>query len=333
MFLPGLHDQATVKEIISSSMWPVFVQAYNLSNQKVRVGLIKRSTLNLVSAIDVVDQYGLRIGSVSVDGGAMHFGVYNNPTAQGVPGDQSWSRVKSTNVKYIVRKLKDGNSDASRGLTEGLETSDGFFNKTIWEMVHDALNHGRSFRDREIHVSVPSELATMLLRVFKGDMDRHTVGTMELAAVDTLFEQYCRKRDGSTEAFLNTCRLFGGEKWIFLPDICGGVLVAAINKQPIIDLLNRYRATDSFPTPASANFVHYSVEPCWYKSMDDVPENYRRDIEMQLTMLKLHRRSEKMIPEMLEENVSNGTNVYFDVGAAFHISYGDNPIILLDKSL
>jgi len=303
-FLTDVYDDVTKKEIMSSRFWPIIVASINHikdSTDSLVVGGIKRfSDSSVISSVTLTNRAGLNVVSMYADStdpkSTIHFGGVYEATRQNGHHNIHDS-VKSNNVKYIIRKIKDPQGDPINTLNNRWAEAKNYFAEQVSALISRGLRNGGA---------IGSEIRITL------NLDKHKKA---LTCAEDIKQ------------------MFGNDKWVLLSDMNhGAVIVGAVSRQPLADAVNIFMKTGELPVIHKFKYIDAVVPFKRYKSFNDIDEDIRRDIEMQLTMLKLHTKSDgPLVPT--SDSMQHGEHVYTDLGAMTSGSYMTSPLIIVDKTI
>jgi len=306
VFFKDQHDQVTKTRFLQSPLFPIFVAAYNSTGGELRVGAIKydrsEGAYQTTWKTMFVSQEGFPVGMVSAkinDSGQNSSFSYHAFSGVAESFGASTSLLTTTNPRYLQSKLSSSSThdvltwlrrsarDARYAVGEGIRTLiDNFIDK----------NYGESLSSRP-RININDEVGTCLANIVMGNMSLNDIPTNTRASFDRAFKEYEEKKAKFSAAIDKAKGFITGDKWILLPSLNEGVYVGAIIGDHIKDALDTYVTTGCMPSTDKFNYTNYSVAPQWYKSMQDIPEEYRNELEYSLAMLKVHRNSSDMIPK------------------------------------
>ena len=106
-------------------------------------------------------------------------------------------------------------------------------------------------------------------------------------------------------------------------------MLGAIFSKPMLEALDQYCNGQCLPHNGKLfSYVKEVVPFKWCKSLEHVPEQIKSELEYSLVMLKTHRASDQMIPEIEMDTF------WFDVGcysSGTQKGFNVSPVILLAK--
>jgi hypothetical protein len=336
-FLAGLHDDATRKEIQASRFWPIIVAAINQvkdPDDSLVVGPIERFTLTKsLKSVDLVTRAGLRVCAVYRDDedpdGCIAFGGINEPHRLGGPWSCMHVAVASKNVKYIVRKIKYQDSDPYYAIHNRWRDTKQFLSYQLNCMMERAV---RSNGVMPENINIPGYAATALVKAYMGEINKIDIPQHIVTQIETQYREYVNKKEKAKDCVSNLRQMLNNDKWVMLSDMDGAVIVGAISKRNLQAALDSYELSGEIPDHNKFTYIDAIVPFKRYPSFDAIEDDIRRDIEMQLTMLKIHTNSDK--PPLLTANdTERGHRVYADIGVMVSSDYSRSPVVVVDKTV
>lgn len=334
MFYRGMstpHEQAVLQ---ASNLWPAIVATLNESEGRLQVGQIIVNSYKQVQSVEMVTDEGLRVCSFSVINNnpvEYVFNTISDPDSNG----NGWARLKTKRVKYMASRIRKKDSETNRELRDQILSASKFFNKKLGEVFenifHKHIEQPRWSSSRVGLVSMETSLSTLLLRLVKNDITYHEIGAAERALIDNKFNELKKGMGKLTTAYSAIEEFFYNDKWCLISHVNQGFLVGAISNQPMLAAVAKMRAdnTSEVPDSDSFSYAHKIVPFGWYKSLSDLPDAMRKDIELQLTMLKTHRNVQELFPTNTEGGHS--FDMWTDVGACCKGNWSESKFILIDK--
>ena len=337
-FLQDLHDNATKKEVMDSRLWPIIVAAINQikdSHDSLVVGEVTRFDDNKhIEGVTLTNRTGLGVVGMHMESfnpkANIYFGGVSEPH-RNKPGYIAIGEVKSTNVKYIVRKIKTPHTDPSVVLTNRWGDAKNLIGKKLERMLESGLN--KSSSNNTISRGLSNEAIDALVKMYMGDMSKMDAPQSVLAHIESRYHAYVDLQRKARDRAVDIRQMFNNDKWVLLSDMPNNsVIVGAVSRQPLQAAVNNYISTGSLCSTPNFKYDEIVVPFKWYKSFTDIDDDIRRDIEMQLTMLKLHTKSDKSIIPT-SEITETGYNIYPDIGAMTYNHYLESPVIVMDKTV
>jgi hypothetical protein len=309
MFLPNtmMDDENLRKELISSPLWPIVVAIYGAAECKVRVSDFGFADKHKVC---LSTEHGFPIANAIYDptpaeqrsDNAYAFVIYANnnlfTSTRYLPNGSAALYTESQ--RYAVQKISRGPHDVRSAILNSIA----HLQKSLGELVRPIIDHvvdrsyGSSLTGRPTF-SIPNSLTHVMLNVFMNNMDRSEVPLKHMSEVQSFYETYKTKQQKFDDA-LNIARsLFQGEKIIFFPNVREGVIVGKTNMLPALAAIDEYHKGEWLPQTGTFAYmpeVGFSVPLRWYQSIHHIPQDLRKELEIQLVMLKAHTNSDQLVP-------------------------------------
>lgn len=342
MFYQGMNTVQQQKALQGSPLWSAVIAVLNEGKDKLQIGPIKvEDNSNRVSDVTIVTNEGLRISALSVtynrqDGEIVpvyHFGEHSSPDSDG----NGWGRIKSTRVKYIAGKIRKENTEVNDSIKSAMKSADNFINNKLQTVLQDMISTYAKQENRfgspsKQTISLDSDISTLLLRLVKNDISLGQLTLEQRALIDQKHAELLQKILAYDHAYDECEWFFCNDKWCVITEINGGIVVGAISKHPMVAAIEKMRKSGEGVAPDSDEFAYAlkTVPFAWYKSLNDLPEEIKSSVEMELTMLKTHRNVDELIPK---DTVERGHRVAFwgEMGACCLSTWGNSKFILLDK--
>ena len=338
IFLDDQHSQADKDVFIRSPLFPVFVSAYNSTGGGIRVGLFDYN-IDADAArwrINVVTPQGFIVGMIKgqanyVTGDQSYeYATVMNGLAD--PRGSSHTVLHTSNSRYLLNKLsaKSNHEAASylrRYTKEAGRVVDNFIYSTVDGLIDKKFGE-RISRSPAVYLS--PNLDTYLARVAMGEVTLNDMPMDMRTELDTKFSDYKTKREKFWQATNFVKDFIKGGKWLYINNINGGVVVAAIAADNTEKAIDGYQDGLSLAGAEAGGYAQYSIEPKWYPSHDAIPEEYRRELDYGLMMLKVHTKSEGHIPK-LEMRFSTELKIWDEIGAAMCEQNGGVAMLMLQR--
>lgn len=338
-FLQGLHDDVTKKEVMDSRFWPIIVAAINQikdSHDSLVVGdVIRFDGSKHIKGVTLTNRIGFSVAGMYAESHGpktnINFGGISDPNNNVPTAVNIWGAVKSSNVKYIVRKIKTPNTDPHNVLVNRWSDAKNFIGNRLERMIDSAL--GKIGSNRLGKITLNNDAVIALAMMHMGDMSKMEAPQSVLAHIESQYRAYVDQRKKVRDYAADIRQMFSNDKWVLLSDMFdGSVIVGAVNGQPLQAAVDKYISVGSLPSNPAFKYDEIVVPFKWYKSFADIDIDIRRDIEMQLTMLKLYTKSDKSIIPA-SGSMESGYNVYPDIGAMTQSYTCESPIIVMDKTV
>jgi hypothetical protein len=333
VFFKNQHTPEQKAKFLRSPLFPVFVSAYNTAEGVIRVGEIREyaTAQKTNTKVMLVNDYGLGVGVLeSHTGDQLDVNdsfTYHSVTSAISSSFQSMNRlIMTSNPRYLQSKLSSkSDHDAATWLRRSAKEAKEAIGATVRTMVDrcvDAAN-GESIGAKPV-IKVSERISTYLSLVVMGKMALNEVPASIRAQFDDAFRAYMQRQEKFEGALRIAEEFVSGEKWLLIPSLNNGVFFAAINGETIKPNIRAYQSAGHLDMDVS-RYTDYTIKPEWYPSMQDIPEQYRTELEYSLTMLKTHRNSNDMIPVI--DSWSDKTE-WREIGAAMYNSHSGKMLML-----
>lgn len=319
IFLEGQNTVANRNMFVASPLFSVFASLYNRSEGQVKVGLIKtmksvQTGAEFICEVSVVTHMGFPIASLEnqdKDYNSLSFSVHHS-----VLGDYNFNsaRLRTTNPKYLQNRLsRNSTHDAAQSFDSRLSRAKTIINEVVRRMVDHSidkkfgsnLSGAPMFDSRGIS---PPALITFLARHFMGEVQSTQMTQSQRHEFTNMFNKYAEAREKFRVALKDTAEMVSTEKWIYITNLNGGVLLGAIRPEPMSVALERYMSEGELPGEGAFNYVQETVPFKWYPSFDHIPDEHRQQLEFSMVMLKAHTNSAEMLPS------GHGEYFYYELG-------------------
>ena len=334
MFLPNtmMDNEALRKDAVRSPLWPIAVAIYGATEGRVRVAEFKApnswgAALDIGHNMVLSTVHGFSVANLNYDPRAKELrsedetaftvqavsSIFRESESSGFGG----SKLCTNTQRYAVQKMAKGSHDVHNEICSAVLSVERTMSEHIRDIIDNAMDstYGGSLSGRPT-VSVPREFSHTLIKAFMGDFDRSSIPCSVTDKIRSLYDtinQIDQKFDNS----LTTVRsMMEGDKIIFFPNIRGGVVVGKTNTAPISAALDIYSSGTHLPYADKFAYmpeVGFSTPLRWYKSMQDLPSDLRKELEIQLVMLKSHIGCDNLVPTYTD---INGKPFWPEIGAA-----------------
>ncbi len=323
-FYDGMTTEAARKDAMTSPMWPIVVAAMNACDGGLRVGTMKQHD---GSRIELVNSCGFMVARVHTERGVYYFNTYNDGTSV----TNGCQRIKSKRPKYIAQQLKkpkddDEGSELYDELRESLRVADLTPNNIMCEFLNNTVRSMYGERSAPT-ATVSDEMATILLRMYMKEMHPSEVDAADQIKFDNVYKKYCEKRNKLHESFTVVRDLFSKDKWVLIYDyLNNSVIVGALSRHPAQAAVDLYIREGAFRSPNAFSYAHIVHPFQWYPNFDAIPDDIRKELEIQLMMYKVNTNSEHLLPR-----VTHGLKLWAEGGMAINSDWGDAPVVIMDK--
>jgi hypothetical protein len=318
VFMEGQNTAANRTMFVSSPLFPVFASLYNRSEGQIKVGLLSVvktvDGYEFVKDVPIVTQLGLPIAVLenqNSDYNDLSFSVLHNPL-----GDYNFrsARVRTTNPKYLQNRLsRNSTHDAANAFDARLHRTKNLMNETVKNMIDrsidkkfgSSLSGAPSFDSRKM---ASDSLITFLARHFMGETHTTEMSPVQRHEFTNMFSKFTEAREKFKNALKDTADMVSTEKWLYLTNVNGGVILGAIRPEPMSVALDKYMSDGELPSETQFAYMQESVPLKWYPSYDHIPEEHRVELEFSMVMLKAHTNSAEMLPS------NQGEHFYYELG-------------------
>lgn len=332
IFMEGQNTVADRNFFVSSPLFPVFVSVYNRASGKVRVGLLKtRQSANgktYISEVPIVTPLGLRIASL--DNASSEYDALSFNICSDFLGRSTTNALRTSNPKYIQSRMSASSvHDCATVFDSNLSNSADTFNRLIRVMIDSSIDNklGRGSSGAPRFSSqhhLDASLATFLARYFMGEVTQLDMNARDRTQFDAMFKKYIEEREKFKNALADTLDMVSTEKWVYIKDVNGGVILGAIRPEPMCAALDKYMFAGVLPHLSSYSYVQETVPFKWYPSFDHIPEEHREALTFSMVMLKAHTGSADMLP-------TEGTHYYYELGAYCKCLHNYSSVYVLTK--
>lgn len=329
-FYEGMSRVEDRKRLMTHEIWHPVVAAINASKGKLRVGTFDPT---YAMTVDLVNEMGFLAASVCLSGKKYSFETHTNP----ISTRSGYDVCKSTRAKYISTKIRapknpnDEESDAYVRLEDAVNRSCNAVNSFAAQALEVVRKHINPHTTIPV-VNLSSECTTLLTRIFMKDLHPAEVDQSQLAYIEQQYKNYLDKCDKLSNMFTGAKDFFSQDKWVVVNNYRkvnaqDTVIVGAISRHPILAALEKSLKDDSLPHAYQFTYADITVPFKWYTSFDAVPDEIRKEIEVQLVMNKLQAGRETLLPS---ENTHRDT-VWLEGGALMLGDYSAGTVMFLDK--
>jgi len=293
MFLLAQSTPQERRTFINSNLFPVAVAIYNCTDKRVLVGDIKSST-----PIKMVTPSGFTVCRLTR---ADNEFMVSTTTA---PDDDLFygTVLRSKNPNYLRSKLTKGsNHPAFTSLMEAVNLAENLFSYKLRGMIDSGVDlmFGRGLMQRpSFEADNLCKMASFLADVAMGKTTMLQMPAHLRQEFDTSYSTYeasSIKFDKTIDEFK---KMFESGMWVLSIRPHGEVVLSAISTEGVNTALDAYKSGSKLPSYTDHNYATYTLNPTWYPSYEAVPEEYRRELDYRLILLKAHLNSESLIPDL-----------------------------------
>lgn len=316
IFMEGQNTVENRNLFVSSPLFPSFVSLYNRAAGRVKVGLLKTRQSpegeNYISEVPIVNGLGFRVASLNNSN--RKYDSLSFETMLSAFSKYGNTMLTTSNPKYIQSRLSaKSNHDAAARFDHTLSAINNAINSMIRNMVDSAIDKkfGKTITAVPMFFDgtfVSKSLITFLARYFVGEVTQSELSACMRNEFNSLFNTYCDNRSKFAAALADTRDMLSTEKWVYITNVNGGVVLGAIHSEPMCEALDRYTSEGKLPSELET-YARESVPFKWYPSFDDIPEDYRKALTFSMVMLKAHTGSAEILPTEV------GEKFYYELGA------------------
>lgn len=337
IFYDGTHDDAAKARVMKSSVWPVLVALYSFSEKQLQIGPVHYSDGSTDNLYHLLTRSGVPAAAVRHCGDMID--VMNaDRMIHGSKIDTHYpysTRISSNNPRYIVSKLNpSSNHEAKVCLNNAIKASRNAFRNALRSSLDSAVDvlAGRSVTKPKIR-GLENEGMTALYDLAMGAVSKSDIDPVILAEITKVYDahnvamtQFVKDVDRATD-------MLHSDKWVVANGVLGGLVVGAITSKNLINAYNTYKRSGTLPDHESHNYDEAVVPFKWYKSVEDMPEALRSELEASAVMLKAHTNSTGLLPEVANSKTHNTTCVWESLEAFGYNSWNTNgtDIVVFNK--
>lgn len=313
-----MESQNTVVDrtlFVSSPLFAPFAALYNRAEGKIKVGPLVTTVdpdgTRWVKSAPIVSALGLNVAEFVNYGSAYNnlvFNTYHNPFNSNFTSN----RMRTGNPKYFQSRLSRNSSHEVAGsFDSSLRRTNTVFNSTIWQMISSSIS--KKFGDSDMPVfdrrnAADDHMITFLAKYFAGEVQQSEMSNRHRTEFDNMFARYKEKCVKFKNALKETYDMVSTEKFFYVPDMNGGVLLGAIRPEPMCAALDTFTATNRLPMCHEFNYIQETLPFKWYPSHEHIPEDIRQQLDFSVVMLKAHTGSANSLPK------NHGEQHYYELG-------------------
>ncbi len=305
LFVEGQHTPQDIQKFSRSPLFPIAATIYNTVDKALRVGHIEyrasgASELNHIDPdkTDMTAYFctpeGLTVAKAICRTGQFSFhttlDVLSSGTSMGSPD------LTTTNANYIRAKLsKSSNHPALSSLQACIRSAQTVISHKLRgitdSLVDKFFGNGVSRRPT---IEFSSAEATYLADIVMGKATSMDIPPADWQGIEIKYQAHSHRAAKFDSAIEQAREAFDGDKWVFIPEINGGVMLGAIRSDGVQKALDAYRLGNYLPSHESTEhtYANFVIPLKWYPSVEALPEDYKRELDYALVMLKAHRGSE-----------------------------------------
>lgn len=317
IFLEGQHTPEQKLAFTRSPLLSIALALYAASDKTVRVGYIRRY-FNEVREARIVTPEGFNVARISYDGtDDLEFAcqVASDNTSA------SWGggAIESKNRHYVCKHLaKDSKHPVAKALRRTLAAAPKTVASILRRVVDSTVNdfYGNDERSHRAHLTFSSETEAFLAHIAMGKATMAQMPREMRQEFEAKYRTYEARSARFNTAISKAKEFYDRSKWGLVRDINDGIILFAIDNQPVVSALDIYNNSGSLPD-ADHSLVQYVVPPKWYPNYDAIPEEYRRELDYALMVLKTHAGGTTHFDGMFpSHNDIFKAKIWGDIGAA-----------------
>lgn len=319
LFFSGVNSQPENAELLASPILPAVIAAYNKSGRTLRVGKIHKNSGRLV--IPMVTDLGFSAlhimcnhNCTPVEYGAR---IVLTPLSSVEHTSYGADGILTTNPRYMVNKLVNDNHSLSSSFIDNLANVNNLLNRIIYttidRIVDRSFGEGIASKPMVNGSKLTSGAVTFLVRMFSGEVSVAEAPASMRSELSKVFEEYTLRNSKFIKAIDDTKDFFSGEKFVFLNQVNGGVVLGAIRPEPAHAALEIYKSGAALPFTSTHSYTEAPTVPFkWYPSIESIPEDLQRELNYSLLMFKEATHSSDLLGGDFR-----GQRINMDVGGYF----------------
>jgi hypothetical protein len=315
LFLEGQHSLTDKQNFLRSPLFPVVATMYNTTDRKIRVGHVVSNQVStsadpkstIMSAM-ITTPEGFMVGKVRYNRGTFDFATVSD----GVTDPSSNILISTASANYLRAKLsKTSDHVAASWLRRVADDAIHCVSNVIRSISDIAVDraYGKSISGRPM-IRYDDDTTTFLSNVVMGKTTMLQMPAEMRQVFDKKYDEYTISNNKFEEAIEKVKNFFDQGKWVLINEVNNGVILGAITPDGAISGLDIYKSLNGLPHGGAHNFAPFSLRPKWYPSYDAIPEEYRRELDYGLMMLKVHRNADSTATD------PNVHDIWMDIGAA-----------------
>jgi hypothetical protein len=326
LFLPNMHTKESMAATTRHPVWPIAVACYGVGEGKAVIGQVTANTIRIVNRL------GFYVAELQENKGNENSEYYVKMASGATNAQFSTYSIVSKNIRYIVNKLgKNSVHPVKSAIMGRIHDAETFINDKLGSMLNDGLNQISDVKPRGTPmINFPDSVATALMLLCKGVLKPEDMTSNFLSVIDEKYKQYVSQAGNFKKVITDAREFFNEDKWFLINGISGGAVLGAIGKQPILAMLDKIEQENSLSInrPDRYSYLDTLLPFRWYKSLDDIPEEIKPQVNMQLMMLKTHTNNSTLLPEHTE---MQGHKFWPGVGAVVGREWGGASYLVFTK--
>lgn len=305
LFVEGQHTPQDMQKFSRSPLFPIAATIYNTVDKALRVGHIKYTALS-ASELDHIDPAkthmtaylctpeGLPVAKVTCKTGQFSFHTTYDVLSSGTSMGSPDLTTKSAN--YIRAKLsKSSDHPALSSLQACIKSAQTVISQKLRNITDSLVDtfFGAGVSHRPT-IEFSRAEGTYLADIVMGKATSMDIPPTVWQEIETKYQAHSHKAAKFDSAIEQAREAFDGDKWVFIPEINGGVMLGAIRPDGVHKALEAYQFGNYLPSHESTEHIYadFVIPLKWYPSVEALPEDYKRELDYALVMLKAHRGSE-----------------------------------------
>lgn len=312
LFLEGQHTPQDIQKFSRSPLFSIAATLFNTTDKALRVGHVEYDSQPHYNHIDpdktnmtacLCTTEGLTVAKIACCAGNFSFYTTFDATTSTSMGNPE---LTTTNSNYIRSKLsKSSKHPALINLHNAIKAARTVIASKLRHIIDgltdDFYGGGVSHRPR---LDLDEKYITFLADIVMGNKTKESVRPSDWTVFEDAYQKHCQKTTKFDSAIDQVREAFDGDKWV-LVHVNRGVALGAIRYDGVQKVLDAYQSGDWLPACDNSeyNYANFTIPLKWYPSYEAIPEDYKRDVDYALVMLKAHRgaaaeEDNNMIPQV-----------------------------------
>lgn len=338
--------------LMRNDLWHIVVAAMNVAPKEMKVGAIKfHQDQDTAVEVELLNNVGFLVGhAMAAPSYRGRKTVMKHRLKLSLINDafslRSSGGLSSTRAKYVAGKIRSKSDPTLRdSIIRAVHQSKFAPHAIVNRAAHMVLRklNGDRAPQTPLAGSLGESLVTQLVRMFVDDMHRSDMSTADIANIYREFDKFKKERVRFNETLSAVREFFSRDKWVVVSSLTeddwtggsmnkGRVIVGAISCQPLLAAFDYFAKNFALP---SCNMGTDSFAYCQeivpftpYTSFEQVPEDIRKSIEVELMMRKVSRGADSLYPKM----DTGAKHVWQEGGQAVWRDYGEGTVTIVDKT-
>lgn len=306
LFVEGQHTPEERLNFIRSPLFPVVTTIYNTTDKTTRIGRVTMGDTT-ISAL-ITTEEGFIVGKLRY---YPHNKQYDFASVSDGLSEPSGNILISTSsVSYLRAKLSKNSSHvAAAWLRRNATDAKHCITNAIRGVIDSAVDkvYGSSVSQVPT-VEFDADICTFMANVVMGKTTMLQMPSDMRQTFESKYRNYENNSQKFRDAIEKVKTFFDHGKWILIRNVNDGIILGAISHDGAVAGLNMY-SNGVLPHGESYDYAPFSLKPRWYPNFEAIPEEYRRELDYAMMVLKVHRNAESVFP-------SEERQLWLDVGAA-----------------